>query len=173
MRKSIQGVGAVLMAVFASVSSTDVRADGMRRGADESSLTVERGVASVTVTLNFAKILKFDQPARTIVIGNAGILDGTLSDEHTIVLTGKSAGTTNLIVLGEAGSEITHLTVHVAPPARGLTAVFSGTVRQTYSCVGGCWPVLSVGDDPQHFGATQGQIQSRQTFTAGGAGAQP
>ena len=57
----------------------------------------------IDVTIDFAKVLKLDRPAATIVIGNPGIADASVEDEQTVVLTGKAAGTTNLIVLDEQG----------------------------------------------------------------------
>lgn len=102
---------------------------------------VTRGQSTLPVVLDFAKILSFDQPARTIIIGNPGIVDGTLSDEHTIVLTGKAVGTTNMIVLGEAGREIANLNVVVSANTRQLTTIYQGTTQQVYSCVETCRPV--------------------------------
>lgn len=96
---------------------------------------------TLPMALDFAKILTFDQPARTIIIGNPGIVDGTLSDETTIVLTGKSMGTTNMIVLGEGGQEIANLRVNVSANARQVTTVDHGGVQQTYSCVDSCRPI--------------------------------
>ncbi len=94
--------------------------------------------SSIGVTLDFAKILAFDHPARTIVIGNPSIVDGTLSDDRTIVLTGKALGTTNMIVLGEGGLEIANLTVHVAANTSQWTTVHEGTKQQIFSCSGPC-----------------------------------
>src|SRR4051812_10323054 len=76
-------------------------------------VSVSSDVSSINVMLDFAKILSFSEPARTIIIGNPGIVDGTLNDESTLVLTGKAVGVTNMIVFGEAGREITNLRVHV------------------------------------------------------------
>jgi len=104
---------------------------------------VEQGLSSVTVTLDFAKILSFPQPARTIIIGNPAIVDGTLNNETTIVLTGKAVGTTNMIVLGEAQEEIANLTITVAGNTRQLTTIHHGVIQQIYSCSGPCRPVSS------------------------------
>ena len=69
-------------------------------------VSVSSDVSSINVMLDFAKILSFSEPARTIIIGNPGIVDGTLNDESTLVLTGKAVGVTNMIVFGEAGREL-------------------------------------------------------------------
>lgn len=97
----------------------------------------------IRVTLDFARIQTFEVPARTIIIGNPAIVDGTLSDEKTIVLTGKAVGTTNMIVLGEAGREIASLVVNVAANRSQLTTVHQGEAQQTYTCADGCRPLPS------------------------------
>jgi len=127
--------------------------------------------ASVGVTIDFAKVLTFAEPARTIIIGNPGIVDGTLNDEHTIVLTGKVAGVTNLIVLGEGGREILNAAVRVAPSSHQVTTVYSGSSQKTFSCAGSCKPVLSVGDDGTHFNNAREQIRGRQDFLGIGVAA--
>lgn len=98
----------------------------------------------IGVTLDFARILVFDHPARTVVIGNPGIIDGTLSDEYTIVLTGKAVGTTNMIVLGEAGQEVANLAISVFANGHQVTTVYHGTEQQIFSCSETCRPVPTV-----------------------------
>jgi Flp pilus assembly secretin CpaC len=97
----------------------------------------------IAVTLDFARIQTFEVPARTIIIGNPAIVDGTLSDEKTIVLTGKAVGTTNMIVLGEAGREIANLVVNVVSNRNQLTTVHQGEEQQTYTCADVCRPLTS------------------------------
>jgi Flp pilus assembly secretin CpaC len=58
----------------------------------------------IDITIDFAKILKIDRQPETIVIGNPGIADTTVGDEETLILTGKAAGTTNLIVFDKTAS---------------------------------------------------------------------
>jgi Flp pilus assembly secretin CpaC len=123
-----------------------------RAGADEMPLSMPRpAIAALPakhdrsradITLGFARILVFNQPARTIIIGNPGVIDGTLSDERTIVLTGKAVGTTNMIVLGEAGREIAHLIIDVAAASSQTMTVHHGAEQQVFSCVGSCKTVL-------------------------------
>jgi hypothetical protein len=93
---------------------------------------------AISVVLDFARIQTFEAPARTVVIGNPAIVDGTLNDEKTIVLTGKAVGTTNIIVLGEAGREIANLVVNVTPNRSQLTTVHQGEAQQNYTCAETC-----------------------------------
>jgi Flp pilus assembly secretin CpaC len=125
---------------------------------------------TINLTIDFAKIVNVDAPVATIVIGNSGIADAALGDETTIVLTGKAAGTTNLIVLDQAGGEIAHATVHVASDTRHLTTIFRGKERQTLSCAPTCEQVIAVGDEPTAFTEATSQIQARQSFSGIGGG---
>lgn len=107
-------------------------------------IQVARDQTALPITLDFAKVLTFNQPARTIIIGNPGIADGTLSDESTMILTGKAVGTTNMIVLGEGGHEIVNLRVHVSTNTRQVTTIDHGGVQQIYYCVDSCRPIGKV-----------------------------
>jgi Flp pilus assembly secretin CpaC len=121
----------------------------------------------VDVTIDFAKILKLDHPATTLVIGNPGIADATVEDEKTVILTGKTAGSTNLIVLDEKGAEVANLVVRVSSDIRQLTTVFYGSKRQTFSCSPTCEQVISVGDSPEVFETAKVQIEKRTAFSNG------
>jgi Flp pilus assembly secretin CpaC len=129
------------------------------------------GAASATdlidVTIDFAKVLKLDRPAATIVVGNPGIADAAVEDDTTVVLTGKNPGTTNLIVLDDKGKEIINSAVQVASNVQQLTTVFYGGERHTFSCSPTCEQVISVGDEKNSFENAAQQIQSRQQFATG------
>lgn len=128
---------------------------------------------AIDVVIDFAKILKLNRPAGTIVIGNPGIADASMGDENTVVLTGKSAGTTNLIILDEADKEIVNAVVRVSSDLRQLTTIFYGSKRQTFSCAPHCEQVITVGDDPEVFKNAREQIQSRQEFSGAAGTAAP
>ena len=121
----------------------------------------------VEVTIDFAKVMKLSRPANTIVIGNPGIADATVEDESTIVLTGKAAGVTNLIVLDSEGKEITHTLIRVSSDVRQLTTVFKAGQRQTFSCSPVCEQVISVGDTQAAFEQATAQITGRTQFANG------
>jgi Flp pilus assembly secretin CpaC len=121
----------------------------------------------IDVTIDFAKILKLERPADTIIIGNPAIADASVNDEQTLVLTGKTAGTTNLIAIDKDGNEIVNLMLRVASDVRQLTTVFYGKRRQSFSCAPVCEQVISVGDDPSKFDAAKDQILARQQFATG------
>jgi Flp pilus assembly secretin CpaC len=133
---------------------------------------VSTGVAAaanetVDVAIDFAKVMRLDKPAHTIIIGNPGIADASIDDETTLILTGKTAGTTNLIVLDEDGTETLNTTIRVSSDIHQLTTVFYGRERQTFSCSPVCEQVISVGDDPSKFESATTQIQTRQQVLSG------
>jgi Flp pilus assembly secretin CpaC len=64
---------------------------------------------TVRVTIDFARLLTLDRAATTVVIGNPGLAVAQLSDDRTIILTGKTAGATNLIALDAEGREVTNV----------------------------------------------------------------
>ena len=121
----------------------------------------------IDVTIDFAKIVRLDRAAGTIVIGNPGIADATVEDEQTLVLTGKAAGTTNLIVLDQKGEPIVDSILRVSSNVQQLTTVFYGGERQTFSCAPTCEQVISVGDEATAFERATAQIQTRSQFAAG------
>ena len=122
---------------------------------------------TIDVTIDFAKVLQLNEPARTIFIGNPGIADASMGDEKTLVLTGKTAGATNLIVLGKSGEEIINAEIRVASDVRQLTTIFYGTSRQTFSCAPVCEAVVSVGDAEATFTRAATQIAGREEFSNG------
>jgi Flp pilus assembly secretin CpaC len=121
----------------------------------------------IDVTIDFAKVVKITKPADTIIVGNSGIADATVGDDQTLVLTGKTAGTTNLIVLDQSGGEILNAVVRVSSDIRQLTTVFYGSSRQTFSCSPVCEQVISVGDSKDKFETATAQINTRKDFLLG------
>jgi Flp pilus assembly secretin CpaC len=143
--------------IVAAIAGLALAASGVAASAQE----------TIDITIDFAKLLRLEKPADTIVIGNPSIADASVSDEETLVLTGKTAGTTNLIAIDKDGKEILNATVRVSSDIRQLTTVFYGAQRQTFSCAPVCEQVISVGDDAAKFDAAKDQIQARQQFAAG------
>jgi Flp pilus assembly secretin CpaC len=120
---------------------------------------------TVDVIIDFAKVLRLQEPAQTIIIGNPGIADASIDSEQTLILTGKTAGTTNLIVLNKDGGELLNTTLRVSSDTHQLTTVFLGANRQTYSCAPVCEQVVSVGDENNRFDQAATQIQTREQLS--------
>ena len=102
----------------------------------------------ITVKANMARILRISAPAATVIIGNPGVADVTIQDPQTLVLTGKSYGETNLIVLDSAGNPVADTMVSVVQATMDTITVYNGQARTTLSCNPICQPTITLGDDP-------------------------
>jgi len=94
--------------------------------------------ADIGVVMNQAKILKLTRPADTIVVGNPAIADASVQDAHTIVLTGKGFGVTNLVVLDKSGSPIVDAQVVVSRGDADSVRIYRRLDVQTLSCTPYC-----------------------------------
>lgn len=100
--------------------------------------------------------------ASSIVIGNKNVADVAVHNENLIFVTGKSFGTTNLLVFDRAGREIYNTEVMVTINSSNLVTVNRAGMNQTYDCTPICRSALSIGDDPVHFDRLmQQQLQSQ------------
>jgi Flp pilus assembly secretin CpaC len=110
----------------------------------------ETSSSPITVKVNMARILKISAPAATVIIGNPGVADVTIQDPQTLVLTGKSYGNTNLIVLDSAGNPVADTVVSVVQAQGDTITMYLGTARTTLVCQPQCQPTLTLGDDPTY-----------------------
>ena len=101
------------------------------------------------ISVDRAKVVRIPRAADTVVIGNPGIADATLQDATTIVITGRTAGETNIIVLDEAGDPIVDETIVVGRPLHATVRLYTGTVQRTYACAPSCTAVVDAGDEPK------------------------
>lgn len=112
--------------------------------------------APVSVKVNMARILRIDAPAATVIIGNPGVADVTIQDPQTLVLTGKSYGQTNLIVLDGTGNPIADTMISVVQDLADVVTVYMGSGRQSYSCEPVCQSIIMIGDDAGFTGEAVG-----------------
>jgi Flp pilus assembly secretin CpaC len=92
----------------------------------------------IRVFMDHARILKLDRAVSKVIIGNANVADVAVSDPQTIVLTGKSYGTTNLVILDQAGDAIVDERILVSVDEANTLRVFKQTARSVYSCSPAC-----------------------------------
>ena len=104
--------------------------------------------APINVNVNMARILRINAAAATVIIGNPGIADVTIQDPQTLILTGKSYGQTNLIVLDSAGNPIADTLIEVVQMQAGVVTVYQGQARTSLACAPICQSVVMMGDDP-------------------------
>lgn len=144
---------ALLFASFSAiVAGAVVPADGRAEQLDP---------RAVQIKIDRAKVVRIPRPADTVIIGNPGIADAVLQDARTLVLTGRSAGITNLIILDEEGDPIVDETIVVGNSEQSTVRVYSRAERQTLACSPVCEGVLAPGDAPEYFGTVAEQTRTR------------
>ena len=128
-----------------------------------SSLIIAPAIAEpVMVLMDQAMIMPVTRPASTVIIGNPAIADATILDNQTLVITGHSYGTTNLLVLDATGQRIANELVTVIAPGRGSVTIHRHASRQTYSCSPICAPAIALGDNTDEFSAIDSQVRARR-----------
>lgn len=115
--------------------------------------------APINVNVNMARILRINAAAATVIVGNPGIADVTIQDPQTLILTGKSYGQTNLIVLDATGNPIADTLIEVVQMQAGVVTVFQGQSRTSLACAPVCQQVLMMGDDPNFSGGVLASSQ--------------
>lgn len=113
----------------------------------------------VSVNTNMARVLRIDAPAATVIVGNPAVADVTIQDPQTLVLTGKSFGRTNLIILDAAGEPIADTLVEVTQLQSDTLTVFQGDQRTSLACAPQCQPTIALGDDPAFTSSVIGGSQ--------------
>jgi Flp pilus assembly secretin CpaC len=108
----------------------------------------------ISVKVNMARVLRINSPAATVIIGNPGVADVTIQDPQTLVLTGKSYGQTNLIVLDSVGNPIADTLIEVVQSQADLVTIYQGAARTTLACAPSCQPTIMVGDDVGYTSTT-------------------
>lgn len=123
----------------------------------------------VEVLVDQATLVRLDRPAAEIVVGNPSIADVSVQSGKVLVVTGKSFGETNLIVLDANGKVIANQQLIVKEPRTGFVTMYRGSARQTLHCAPYCTPPLVIGDTPDIFGAVAGQITTKRSISQSAA----
>jgi len=117
---------------------------------------------TIYVDLDYARILRLPAGAQTLVIGNPLIADVTmLKNNRLMVVTGKSFGATNLIILDNSGSQVGESLITVVP-ANDKLVVMRGPHRESYWCNPDCAPAVDLGDDHAYMNEAIAAIKSHE-----------
>jgi hypothetical protein len=127
--------------------------------------TAQKATTSdITVLVDHASLVPIDRPAAQIVVGNPSIADVSVHNSRLLVVTGKSYGTTNLIVMDPEGKVVASRRLIVQEPRSGLVSLYRGSSRFTLDCAPSCTPPLVIGDSSTHFEMISGQIKTKQAI---------
>ena len=120
---------------------------------------------NLNIEIDQATLVKLDKPGAEVIVGNPSIADVAVQSGKLLVVTGKSAGLTNLMVLDGRGKLIYDKKVVVSADKKRLVTVSKGVARETYSCRPQCDPSLTPGDAEDYFEALAKGIRDKIGLT--------
>ncbi|MEM9054538.1 MAG: pilus assembly protein N-terminal domain-containing protein [Pseudomonadota bacterium] len=107
--------------------------------------------SSFTVEAGKSRAIKLSAKADSVVIGNPNIADVAVHDGKLMFVTGKSFGTTNLMIFDSQGNTLFSKDVVVTANTATWVSVKRAGSNFTYDCAPACRPTLSAGDDAAHY----------------------
>ena len=125
---------------------------------------------SVMVTVDRAKVFSIEDGAAAVIVGNPFIADVAMFDENTVVITGKSYGTTNLVILDTDNKPIVDEVITVLAATDDVVSVYRKSARASLSCNPICEPTLRLGDSAENFEFAAEQASSRNELAIKAAG---
>ncbi|MCW2306512.1 pilus assembly protein N-terminal domain-containing protein [Rhodobium gokarnense] len=105
----------------------------------------------IFASVDRAKVMHIEGGADTIIVGNPAVADAVMHDATTLIIVGRSYGTTNLIVLNADNEPIADETIIVRPTDTSMVTVQRQGARYSYSCAPTCVPAPMPGDQNDYF----------------------
>jgi Flp pilus assembly secretin CpaC len=118
--------------------------------------------ADLVVNFDQSTLLQLSRPADLVIVGNPSIADVAIQSGTLLVITGKSFGITNIIVMDAERKVIQDQRLMVRRDEEKVVNLHRGKDRQTWNCTGGqCNPSMTVGDDPIYFSSVKEMSASK------------
>lgn len=122
----------------------------------------------LSLNIDQSKPLILSRPATGVVVGNASIADVIVHDTKTIIVIGKSVGSTHILVLGEKGRTLYSGIVSVGPgSSANLVTVQRGDEISTQLCTDRCIDVAAPEDSSKSLNDAVGKIRMRSSSAKG------
>jgi hypothetical protein len=116
-----------------------------------------------------SQLLRLPRPVSEIIIGNPSIAEVTVQSSDMLVVTGKSFGMTNIILLDSERKVMQEQRVLVIRDEIKTVNLHKGSKRESYNCTPQCNPSLVVGDDNSYFEAVAKTAERKIKFSGGAA----
>ena len=130
--------------------------------ASASSAHAKQPIENIVVTYDQSTLVPLPRAASEIIVGNGLIADVSVQSSNMLVITGKSFGITNMIVLDAKKDIIFEKRLQVKREEAMVLNLQRGTSRQTYNCTPQCNPTVTVGDDQTYFDAVVKASEKKQ-----------
>jgi Flp pilus assembly secretin CpaC len=117
--------------------------------------------SDIIVKYDQSQLFRLPQPAAEIIIGNPVIADVAVHSSGMLIVTGKSFGVTNMIVLDAKRDVIMERRIMVKREDARVVNLLRGSQRQTYNCTPQCDPTVTIGDEQAYFDATAKSVEKK------------
>ena len=101
----------------------------------------------ISIDKGNARILKLVEPAETVIVGEPRVADVAVKDSLALVLSGKTYGSTNLVVFNAAGEPIVDQPVIVSRQGKGSVRLYRRSDVEMMTCMPVC-ETDAIGGDP-------------------------
>lgn len=128
---------------------------------------VASGVAQardIRVSLDQAFPIRLSEAAEGVAVGNPAIAGVSVQNDHFLFVTGRSYGSTNLVVVGANGRVLYSGRIVVTPDETDVVMVTRGVETARLECTPLCRPRPDIGDGEASASVTE-QITSRVPAT--------
>ena len=119
----------------------------------------------LVVNYDQSQLLRLSRPASEIIIGNPVIADVTVQSGNLLVVTGKTFGITNMIILDASRNIIQEQRILVQRDEGKVLNLNRGTSRQSYNCTPQCNPSIIIGDEPGYFDTIAKASEKKMGFS--------
>jgi len=104
--------------------------------------------------------------ASSVVIGNPNIADVSVHNQNLIFITGRTFGTTNLLVYDVEGNQLYEGDVVVTTNSTNIVVVNRAGQNHTLDCAPNCKSILAIGDELNYFERIFDQTEDLQSLNA-------
>lgn len=136
-------------------------------------VSTARAEEPIELSPGVVRLLRFDRPVGTVAVGNPAVADTFAPNDRSVLLTGKTIGSTNLIVLDDGGRDLFSAAVIVSRSEFGRVTIHSKALLHrywAYQCSdASCWRLRDEFEGPM---PEQSQQRIEQDTTTRGAPAE-
>jgi len=98
--------------------------------------------ASLVVPIDQSIRLNVAGSAASVLVGNPSVADVTVIDSHTLFISGRGYGATDVVVLDREGRTLYSGDLVVGAADSGRVSVYRGAARTDMACAPGCQPSI-------------------------------
>jgi Flp pilus assembly secretin CpaC len=93
---------------------------------------------SLPVRVDQAARVSVSSAIRDVVVGNPAVADVTVIDGNSVLVTGKTFGITNLLIIDQRGRTVLNREIVVSAADDGRVTIYRGGQASTFACAPTC-----------------------------------